>query len=92
MREGARFSLLLERDAGGVWRPAVRLQMPHHHASALVFEPPVDAVMGDALRASAPSRVVVLATGLGRRSIEHVPPRRAWFATYAARPDRVCGE
>jgi hypothetical protein len=87
VREGAAFSLLVRRETSGAWVPVQPLRMPMHHASALVFEPPLDSLVPEPRRAQP---VLVIATGLGRRSLEHDPRRRAWFATYAARVERAC--
>jgi hypothetical protein len=35
-------------------------------------------------------RHLVVATGLGRVSMEHDEQRNTWFATYGARVERVC--
>lgn len=82
VREGAPFSLLVRREPSGAWVPAEPLRMPMHHASSLVFEPALDALVHEAER---DRPVLVLAVGLGRRSIEHDARRHAWFATYGAR-------
>lgn len=85
--DGRRFSLEMRREPGGAWVPIAQLRMPMHHASTIVFEPSLDTLVADA---GAAQTWLVLATGLGRRSLEHDPRRHAWFATYAARPERVC--
>lgn len=82
VREGAPFSLLVRREPSGAWVPAEPLRMPMHHASSLVFEPALDTLVSEAER---DRPVLVLAVGLGRRSIEHDARRHAWFATYGAR-------
>jgi hypothetical protein len=80
-----RFSLVLTRDARGVWTPADQLDMPMHHASAIDWTDEAQ------LLASANvDRVLVVATGLGRVSITHDQRRNMWFATYGARVERVC--
>ncbi|MBL8680326.1 MAG: hypothetical protein JNK05_14210 [Myxococcales bacterium] len=84
---GRAFSLLVRREASGAWVPAQPLRMPMHHASTIVFEPSLDTLVSDA---GAATTWLVLATGLGRRSLDHDPRRHTWFATYAARPERVC--
>lgn len=84
---GRAFSLVVRREASGAWVPARPLRMPMHHASTLVFEPSLDTLVPDAGSATT---WLVLATGLGRRSLDHDPRRHTWFATYAARPERVC--
>ena len=58
------------------WEPAVRLPMPHHHATRL--ELANADVLGDATRA----RVTIEITG---REIRHDPARATWFVTYHAR-------
>jgi hypothetical protein len=80
-----RFSLVLARDARGVWEPAERLDMPLHHASTITWTD--DAQLLESARAN---RVLVVATGLGRISIEHDERRNTWFVTYGARVERVC--
>jgi hypothetical protein len=87
VREGSAFSLLVRREPSGAWAPVHPLRMPLHHASTLVFEPPLDSLVSDAARAGP---VLVLAVGLGRRSIVNDPRRHHWFATYAARVARAC--
>lgn len=87
IREGAPFSLRVRRDPSGAWVPAEPLRMPMHHASTIVFVPALDTLVAEADRAAV---ILVLAVGLGRRSIEHDPRRNTWFATYAARVDRAC--
>jgi hypothetical protein len=82
--DGAAFTLALVRDDRGVWVPAERLPMPLHHASAIEWQG------ADLLDAHAGARVTVIATGLGRTSIDHDADRNTWFATYAARIERVC--
>jgi hypothetical protein len=84
---GARFSLVVRRAPSGAWGPAAPLRMPLHHASTIVFEPALDTMIEERERGGL---VLVLAVGLGRRSIEHDPRRGAFFATYAARPERTC--
>jgi hypothetical protein len=84
---GARFSLVVRREPSGAWVPITPLRMPLHHASTIVFDPSLDAMIEERERGIP---VKVLAVGLGRRSIEHDPRRHAWFATYAARPERAC--
>jgi hypothetical protein len=80
-----RFSLVLTRDARGVWTPADRLDMPLHHASTIAWTD--DAQL---LASARVDRVLVVATGLGRVSLEHDERRNTWFATYGARVERVC--
>ena len=87
VREGAAFSLVVRREPSGAWLPAEPLPMPMHHASMLWFEPHLDTLVTEADRARP---VLVLAMGLGRRSLEHDARRHTWFATYAARVERVC--
>jgi len=83
--EGTPFSLTLLRDEHGAWLPAAPLAMPLHHASTIAWTD--EAHLLDAQR---DPQVVVVATGLGRTSIEHDEARGVWFATYAARVDRLC--
>jgi hypothetical protein len=82
--DGAVFSLAVVQDAHGGWGPAVPLDMPRHHASTIAWEglPLLDLYAG--------RTVIVHATGRGRSSLVHDPDRHTWFATYAARIDRVC--
>jgi hypothetical protein len=82
-----RFSLVLTRDARGVWTPADRLDMPLHHASMIAWTD--DAQL---LASAQVDRVLVVATGLGRVSLEHDEGRNTWFATYGARVERVCAQ
>jgi hypothetical protein len=86
IEQGRTFSLVIAQDERGVWHPARSLGMPHHHASSIEWR---ESALLDAHRGA---RVVVAATGLGRTSLEHDPGRHVWFATYAARIDRVCPE
>jgi hypothetical protein len=81
---GAMFSLELVHDARGAWVPGVQLEMPLHHASTIEWR------ARELLEPHAGGRVVVVATGEGRTSIVHDPQRNTWFATYAARIERVC--
>lgn len=87
VREGAPLSLLVRREPSGAWVPVNALRMPLHHASSLVFEPPLDSLVRDDDRGGP---VLVLAVGLGRRAINFDERRHVWFATYAARVSRVC--
>lgn len=80
-----KFSLVLTRDARGVWSPADRLDMPLRHASSIVWTD--DAQQ---LASARVDRVLVVAKGLGRISIEHDEQRNTWFVTYGARVERVC--
>jgi hypothetical protein len=84
--DGVAFSLALAEDARGVWGPVTPLGMPLHHASTIEWEG------HELLDAHRGTRVVVLATGRGRTALVHDPGRHTWFATYAARIDRVCSD
>jgi hypothetical protein len=84
--DGVAFSLTLARDARGAWAPAAHLAMPLHHASTIEWE------RRELLDAHSGVRATVIATGLGRSSIEHEVGRNTWFATYRARIERVCPE
>jgi hypothetical protein len=88
---GLRFSLSVQRNAQGLWQPVTPLRMPMHHASTLLFEPTIDSMLTN-VAPQVQRRVMVLATGVERRSIEHDPQRGTWFATYVAHPDRLCDE
>lgn len=80
-----RFSLVLARDERGGWGPAERLSMPLHHASTITWTG-----VTHQLASAGVDRVLVVATGLGRLSLEHDQARNTWFATYGARVERVC--
>ena len=79
------FSLEVAVDERGAWAPARPLDMPLHHASMIVWtdeEHRLDPRGGVRQR--------VIATGIGRLSIEQDEARHTWFATYGARVDHAC--
>jgi hypothetical protein len=76
---------VVARSVSGSWMLADTLDMPMHHASMIAWTD--DAQL---LASAQVDRVLVVATGLGRVSLEHDQRRTMWFATYAARVERVC--
>ena len=82
---GSSFSLPVVQDGSGAWVPAERLSMPQHHSSTIVWRDRDHQL--DSLR---DERVLVIALGLGRTSIDHDPNRGYWFATYGAEVMNVC--
>jgi hypothetical protein len=83
---GQRFTLDVVKDENGEWRPAESLDMPMHHASLLEWR-----AGKELLAPYSTERVTVIARGHGRVSLVHEPETRAWFATYAADIETVCG-
>lgn len=84
--DGVPFSLEIRRDDHGAWLPTSPLRMPMHHASMISWTD--DTHLLDAHPSREP--IVVIATGLGRVSIEHDETHNVFFATYGARVERVC--
>lgn len=84
IQDGTRFRLELTQDARGAWIPVRAPTMPLHHASTIAW------TNAEQLAPHAGHAITVVATGAGRRSLEHDARRATWFATYAARIDLVC--